>query len=240
MNGRILDAARHIRRIAPDSKILFVSENHSWDIVEGALQLGAGYVLKWHEDTELLPAVELLLQGKQFVSAFFGRNDFGNPSTVRTSQNKEVVLTVPTQKTETKGGHEAGFYEDDRSLQGLKRFIGAALKRGNAAVVVASASHQDSLISRLQTYGVGSMVQTAMKDAKGTSPRVAVFGEGAPLLWARGNAEAAIQPEKLSNQLTNSYDVDILCGYSLATVQNDLNGTVFPRICTAHSTVRSP
>jgi hypothetical protein len=34
-------------------------------------------------------------------------------------------------------------------------------------------------------------------------------------LWAQGNTEAAIQVEKLSNQLAKTYNVDILCGYSL-------------------------
>ena len=37
------------------------------------------------------------------------------------------------------------------------------------------------------------------------------------LLWSQGNAEAAIQVEKLGNQLTETYDVDILCGYSLGS-----------------------
>jgi len=35
------DTSAGLRQIR---KILFLSENHSWDIVEGALQLGAGYV----------------------------------------------------------------------------------------------------------------------------------------------------------------------------------------------------
>jgi len=38
--------------------------------------------------------------------------------------------------------------------------------------------------------------------------RVAVFGEGVHLLWAKGNAEAAIQVEKLGNLLVKRYDVD--------------------------------
>ena len=34
------------------------------------------------------------------------------------------------------------------------QFIGAALKAGNAAIVVATESHRDSLLPRLQAYGL--------------------------------------------------------------------------------------
>jgi DNA-binding NarL/FixJ family response regulator len=45
LNG--IEAARQIRKLAPNSKILFVSENRSSDIVEAALRTGAlGYVVK--------------------------------------------------------------------------------------------------------------------------------------------------------------------------------------------------
>ena len=51
--------------------------------------------------------------------------------------------------------HEAGFYSDDASLlDDLTQFIGAALKAGNAAIVVATESHRNSLLPRLQAYGL--------------------------------------------------------------------------------------
>jgi hypothetical protein len=46
------------------------------------------------------------------------------------------------------------------------------------------------------------------------------------LLWAAGNAEAAIQMEKLGNQLTKIHDVDILCGCSVNIV--GLDGRCLP------------
>src|SRR5207245_11799923 len=45
LNG--IEAARRIRELSPKSKILFISENRSWDIAEEALRIGAGgYVVK--------------------------------------------------------------------------------------------------------------------------------------------------------------------------------------------------
>jgi hypothetical protein len=76
---------------------------------------------------------------------------------------------------------------------------------------------------------------------KGKQTHVAVFAEDVHLLflWAQGNAEAAIQVQKLSNQLVNIYDVDILCGYYLSSVHGGMDSRVFERICAEHSAVYS-
>ena len=67
LNG--IEAARQIRKRAPDSKIIFVSQESSWDVVQEALNLGAwGYVLKERIANDLLPAVKTVLEGRQFVS----------------------------------------------------------------------------------------------------------------------------------------------------------------------------
>jgi len=68
VNG--IEAARHIRQVSPNSKILFATENRSPDIAEEALSTGAsGYVLKSDGATELLPAIKAVLEGKRFISA---------------------------------------------------------------------------------------------------------------------------------------------------------------------------
>jgi DNA-binding NarL/FixJ family response regulator len=67
LNG--IEAARRIRRHSAKPKILFVSQESSADIVQEALRIGAlGYVIKAYAALELLPAVEAVLRGEQFVS----------------------------------------------------------------------------------------------------------------------------------------------------------------------------
>ena len=67
ING--IEAARRIRKLSPNSKILFFTQNCSWEIAQGALRTGAkGYLLK--SDATVLPcAVEIVLQGGQFISS---------------------------------------------------------------------------------------------------------------------------------------------------------------------------
>ena len=68
LNG--IEAARRIRQVSPNSKILFVTENRSPDIAEEALNTGAGgYIVKSDAARELLPAIKAVLEGKRFISA---------------------------------------------------------------------------------------------------------------------------------------------------------------------------
>jgi len=68
LNG--IQAARQIRELAPEAKILFLSQESDPDVVQGAFGAGArGYVLKARAETDLLAAVEAILEGKQFVSS---------------------------------------------------------------------------------------------------------------------------------------------------------------------------
>jgi DNA-binding NarL/FixJ family response regulator len=68
LNG--FEAAAQISKLNPKPKIIFLSQESSPDVVRGALSLGAmGYVAKANAGSDLVAAVEAVLQGKQFVSA---------------------------------------------------------------------------------------------------------------------------------------------------------------------------
>ena len=74
MNG--IAAAQQIREVAPKSKIIFVTQETSADVMKEAIGLGAmGYVVKAKVESELLKAIELVLEGKQFI----GSGLTGNP-----------------------------------------------------------------------------------------------------------------------------------------------------------------
>lgn len=68
LNG--IEAARRILEILPEAKILFLTENRSAEVAEHALRAGGqGYVIKSNAASELLFAMEAVLQGKHFVSS---------------------------------------------------------------------------------------------------------------------------------------------------------------------------
>jgi DNA-binding NarL/FixJ family response regulator len=260
LNG--IEAARQIRQLSPNSKIVFLTMDDSLDVVQVALGTGAlGYVYKADAGSELLPAVEAILRGERFVSSGIEGDKLTDPS----------GANVPYR-------HEALFYSDDAVfLETFTRFIAAALKAGNAAIVIATKLHRDSLIQRLKaegvdvdgaiqqgTYisldaanslsrimlnglpdpvryseGVSGLIEAASKAAKAEHPRVAICGERVGLLWAEGKTDAAIRIEQLGNDLCKTHKVDILCAYPLGSIHGGEDEPVFQSICAEHSAVYS-
>ncbi len=67
LNG--IEAARQTRKLAPESKIIFLTQESSAEVVQEALALGAwGFVVKTRAGRELLAALESVISGKRFVS----------------------------------------------------------------------------------------------------------------------------------------------------------------------------
>jgi DNA-binding NarL/FixJ family response regulator len=260
LNG--IEAARRIRQLSPNSKIVFLSMDNSPDTVQVALGTGAlCYVYKAYAQSDLLPAVEAMLRGRRFVGNGIKGYEFTD----------SPGATAPFH-------HEVLFYSDDAVfLDSFTRNIAAALKAGNAAIVLATKSHRESLIQRLKaecvdvdgaiqqgTYisldaddtlstimvnglpdpvrffeGLSGLIESAASAAKADHPRVAFCGECVGLLWAAGKTDAAIQIEQLANDLAKTHEVDLLCAYPLRSIHGPEDDQMFQRICAEHSAVYS-
>lgn len=162
LNG--IEAARQINKIASDSKIVFLSAFDSPEVVEEALGTGAsGYVAKLDAASELVWAVEAAFQGKRFVSSRLKGStametkghasngpDHDEPHGWRLHQSPQMEFTRC---------HEVLFYSDDVVLlERVTHFVGAALKFGNAAIVLATGLHRDLLFEELKAQGVDADV----------------------------------------------------------------------------------
>jgi CheY-like chemotaxis protein len=278
LNG--IEPARKIRNAAPESKILFVSQESDFDVARAALNAGGhGYVVKSDAEDELIAAIEAVMEGWPYVSRKLAGHAFAHVEdlqAVSQRRREELIAAAPSLTGEIGHRHAVQFYGDDASfVDGFASFVSAALNAGNAAIVVATKPHRDKLLQRLQAHGldipsainqgryialdaaetlstfmvndlpdplrffriVGDLIVTASQAAKGEHPRVASCGECAPLLWAEGRTEAAIQLEHLSGKMANTYDVDVLCGYVMTSFQREPERHIYERICAEHSAV---
>jgi DNA-binding NarL/FixJ family response regulator len=258
LNG--IEASRRIRQLSPNSKIIFLTTDDSLDVAQEALSTGAkGYVYKARARIDLLPAIEAVLRGDQFVSSGLK----GDPRT-------------DAPETKSPHRHEVQFYSDELVLlDRLVRFVASVLAAGNVAMVIATQSHRDRLAERLKSEGldvdaaiiegtyipvdavstlslfmvndmpnsarflevVGCLIEEAAKKRKVELPRVAIFGEWVSLLCAEGKTDAAIRLEQLGNQLSTTYEIDLLCGHELKGLRSEEDGKAVQRICAEHSVV---
>jgi DNA-binding NarL/FixJ family response regulator len=231
-----IEASRRIRRISPNSRIIFLSQDNSLDVVQAALGTGAlGYVYKIDARSELLRAVDAVLRGNPYVSNSLKGYEFSDKPGEKAPHRREVLL----------------WPDDAVLLDSFTHVIAAALKTGNAAIVMATESHQDNLLQRLKkrgldvghaiqegTYvalnvtevlseimvsglpdpvrffaGISGFIETATKASKAPQPRVVVCGEGVAMLRAEGKAAAANRLEQLCNELAKTHAVDVLCAF---------------------------
>jgi DNA-binding NarL/FixJ family response regulator len=158
-----IEAARQIRKVAPNSKILFLSTYDSWEIAERALDTGgSGYVVKADAGNELAKAVEAVLLGKRYISRRLKGCTSAASEDAQASDPlvQSEGLTRPSapalqRTTEIIHCHEAQFYSHDSVfLESATHFLGAALKAGNAAIVIATKPHRDSLLHSLKVQGM--------------------------------------------------------------------------------------
>ena len=167
--------------------------------------------------TDLLPAIDAVLGGQRFVS-------------------RSMAFTEPTDAPAPRR-HEILFCSDDAAIvDGLTRYIAAALNAGDAAIVLVTESHRKRLVQELRTQGVdidGAIergtyrsfdadeapepvrfleaingVREAATKAGNAHPRVAFCGERAGRLWAEGRTAEAVQ---LEQSVANSRMTSIFC-----------------------------
>jgi DNA-binding NarL/FixJ family response regulator len=236
------EVAKQIYRLAPNARILFMSQESSPELVRKALSLGAhGYIQKMSAATDLTPAIEAALAGRRFVSPGVA---FAEPVTAPVSRRHEIL-----------------FCPNEAEIVGrFARHVEATLNADDAAIMLVTESHRIELLQALRTRGVnvdgaiarGTCVSfdadlaldlvafgqaidgaraAAVKAGK-TNPRVACCGERAGRLWTEGRTEEALQLEQLCRRLPP--DVDVLCVYPMPYTTDDQN---LAYICAEHTAV---
>jgi DNA-binding NarL/FixJ family response regulator len=245
LNG--IEAARRIRRRSPNSKIVFLTLVSDPDVVREAFSLGAlGYVAKTQAGSELVAAVEAVLRGETFVSSSI------EPGTMHAGRGHTVAF-YPDDASFVDGfsrfiepGLRAGNMaivvaagsRRDSILHRLREVgldMDAAIEMGSYVFVDAAdmlcTFVVNDLVDPVRFLNAACDLVTVSGKSTVKKQRVALCGECASLLWARGNPDAAIEVEQLCNQLAKRFDVDILCGFSLSSFYREEDRQVFERIC---------
>src|SRR5262249_55967010 len=131
LNG--MEVARRASKVAPNARILFVSQESSFDVIQEGLGLGAlGYVHKQHVASDLLDAIKTVLAGRQFVSSSLKDYEYFKRGNVQSPRRHEALVCSG----------------DAVLLESFTGFISAAQKAGNPAIVIATQTHLDDIFQR--------------------------------------------------------------------------------------------
>ncbi|HTV56240.1 MAG TPA: PAS domain S-box protein [Terriglobia bacterium] len=120
--------------------------------------------------------------------------------------------------------------------------IGVIHETGRYIVLDAAKTLSDFMVNGLPDAlrfadVVGTQIARAGANAQVQDGAVALFGEMVALLWASGKHEAAIELEKLWNDLGQKYRFHLRCAYPLADFNRTDDTGLFLKICAEHSSV---
>jgi DNA-binding NarL/FixJ family response regulator len=255
LNG--MAAAEQIRRLAPQAKLLFISMESSDVIVKEAVRLGAaGYLQKIRAQVDLIPAMEAVLAGQKYLSS-----DLQFTDTAKVHRRHEVQLYshemffLESAARLIAGALRAGgaavvFATNSHRESLLERLkadavdINGAIQQGTYISLNAAKAVSKMLVNGLPDRGrwlenVSNLVKSCVQATGTARPPIAFFGECSSLLLAEGNTNAAIQTEKICNDLIETIDVDVLCAYPQSAFQGASDKHAFESICSQHTAVLS-
>jgi signal transduction histidine kinase len=106
----------------------------------------------------------------------------------------------------------------------------------DAAETLAQIMREDQPDAELFNRVVGSFLRQ-LTSAKAKTGRVVAFGEMVALLWADGNADAAVRIEQLWNDIAQSYPMTLRCAYPMSGFHREDHTDSFLQICAEHSHV---
>jgi len=84
---------------------------------------------------------------------------------------------------------------------------------------------------------IGAEIGRARTAAARVNARVVAFGEMVALLWADGQADAAIKLEQLWNDLARQHSFSLRCAYPITGFRDEAHAAPFLKICSQHSAV---
>jgi hypothetical protein len=159
--------------------------------------------------------------------------------------------------------HRVQLYQDPALLaQAVREYIGNALRRGEAGVIVATREHRALFVQGLEDFVESG--QLSVYDAEETLARIMVddrldwrsfqhamggliaevrlqypgvcaYGEMVDVLWQRGNLEAALRLEEFWNELARLQTFSLFCAYRMDPLDRTAYGGPLEGVCRAHS-----
>ena len=148
-------------------------------------------------------------------------------------------------------------YSDPEFLvETVAQYVGAGLKHGEAAIVIARPEHRARFARALEREQLYPSPALRMLDATGelpgwtafhqavggtiaelrlAYPAVRIYAEMVDILWQRGEQKAAIRLEEFWNELGKLQTFSLLCAYGIDPLEAGSYGAALDAVCRCHT-----
>lgn len=156
------------------------------------------------------------------------------------------------------------YQEIDPLAEAVAGYVAEGLRRGEAALVIATPGHRAAFLAKIKAELPASESQLTILDAEETLatlmangmpqwkpfheviggliaelrlqyPTVRAYGEMVDVLWQRGEREAAIRLEEYWNDLGRLQTFSLFCAYRMDPLDSHAYGGPLESVCKVHS-----
>jgi DNA-binding NarL/FixJ family response regulator len=246
---------RALRAGGSRAQAVFLSMHGADDYVREAFACGGrGFVVKTRIGPDLASALDQVLAGRQFVPSLTSLLELadgraGHAMQIHDDEASFLNGLAAFYDVTLRRGDGACVIATERIREGLGERLrirgwnvgGSSGDPRYRAVDAADALNRfmrDGLpdVAALAEIA-GELDEYRLAVAKGSTSRLAIFGNMVSLLIMAGNARAAIALEHTWNTLTRDLPFFTLCGYSTACFAGETQPELFQGACAEHSAV---
>jgi len=241
-----------LRRDAPETRVVFLTMHRDDEFVAAAINAGAlGYVLKSRMHLDLISAINHALAGRLFVPSLTslstvagGRHAvqlYANDSHFLDDVSRFVGATLRSGEQVVIVTSEATRIGVAQRLEARRMNLAMLAERGqyvaqDSALALSHVMHEgrpDKERVAEMIRGLGQL-RLAPNRPRG---RLTIFGDMSPSLCRNGNFEAALELERIWDELTRALPFFTICGYPIDCFENSEALNLLSNVCAAHSAV---
>ena len=243
-----------LRRDGLETRVVFLTMHQDDEFVAAAINAGAhGYVVKSRIHSDLISAIDHALAGRLFVPSLTSLSAVaGSRHTVQFHANDHHYLDDISQLVAAtlRSGEQIAIVTSEANLVGIAQRLQA--RHMNVAMLAERGQYvtEDSAraLSRAMHHGRPDEQRLAeiiheldrLRLAAPNGPgRLTIVGDMTVSLCRNGDFEAALEVERIWNELTRALPFFTVCSYPIDCFEHEEGRNHLPNVCAEHSAVTS-
>jgi DNA-binding NarL/FixJ family response regulator len=242
-----------LRRDNPETRVVFLTMHSDDEFVAAAINGGAhGYVLKSRVHMDLISAIDHALAGRLFLSSLTSLSIVeGSRHAVQFHANDSHFLDEVSKLVGAtlRSGEQVVLVTSEATRNGVARRLQA--RQMNLAELAEREEYvaMDSGLALSQVMRDGRPDKERLAEIihgldrlrlavpNGPRGRLTIFGDMAVSLCRNGNFEAALELERIWNELTRALPFFTVCSYPIECFEHAEARNLFQNVCAEHSAV---